>query len=62
VAERLLGEGLYAVASTDLHVPDRAGEWIEAGMQALARRAGPGGLDRLMAANPRRILAGEELP
>jgi protein-tyrosine phosphatase len=61
VAERLLGEGLYAVASTDLHVPHRAEEWLREGIEALARRAGPGGRDRLMAENPRRILAGEEL-
>jgi protein-tyrosine phosphatase len=62
VAERLLAAGLYAVASTDLHVPYRAEEWLVEGMEALERRAGAEARDRLMSGNPRRILAGEELP
>jgi protein-tyrosine phosphatase len=62
LAERLLGAGLYAVASTDLHVPERAEEWLEEGMEILVRRVGVEGRDRLMGGNPRRILAGEDLP
>jgi protein-tyrosine phosphatase len=62
LAERILDEGLYAVAATDLHRADGAHEWLDEALATLEKRAGPAGLDRLMAENPRRILAGEELP
>jgi protein-tyrosine phosphatase len=62
VAERLLDEGLYAVAATDLHRADGAHEWLDEAFAAVDRRAGAGALERLMGENPRRILAGEELP
>ncbi len=61
LAERFLEEGLYAVAATDLHRPDGAYEWLDLAIGALERRAGQAGLERLLAVNPRRILAGEEL-
>lgn len=61
-AERYLDEGLYAVAATDLHRADGAHEWLDEALAALERRAGSAGLERLMSANPRLILAGEELP
>lgn len=61
LAEQFLAEELYAVAATDLHRPLGAGEWLEPAMEALERRAGEEVLDRLLGANPRRILAGEEL-
>jgi protein-tyrosine phosphatase len=61
VAERLLDEGLYAVAATDLHRPDGAHDWLGEALAALDRRGGPGVLERLMGENPRRILAGQEL-
>jgi protein-tyrosine phosphatase len=61
-AERFLGEGLYAVAASDLHHPDPdARRWIEKGLEELEKRAGPEGIRRLCAENPRRILRGEEL-
>jgi protein-tyrosine phosphatase len=60
-AERFLGEGLYAVAATDLHQPDGARRWLEAGLGALGKRAGADGLRLLCAENPGRILRGEEL-
>jgi len=60
-AERFLGEGLYAVAATDLHQPEEARRWLEAGLRALERRAGEDGLRKLCAENPRRIVRGEEL-
>lgn len=60
-AERLLDEGLYAVASTDLHRPDGVREWLDEALGELERRAGTAGLDRLLGDNPRRILAGEDL-
>jgi protein-tyrosine phosphatase len=62
LAERWLDEGLYAVAATDLHVPHRADEWLDEGLIALERRAGAAVRDRLLSGNPRRVLAGEELP
>lgn len=61
-AERLLDEGLYAVAATDLHRAEGAHEWLDEALAILERRAGTAGLERLMAVNPRLILAGEELP
>jgi protein-tyrosine phosphatase len=61
LAERFLGDGLYAVAATDLHAPRHARPWLEEGLAAIERRAGKDGLRRLCAENPRRIVAGEEL-
>lgn len=60
-AERFLGKGLYAVAATDLHHPEEARRWLEAGLRALEKRAGQDGLRRLCEDNPRRIVRGEEL-
>lgn len=61
-AERFLGEGLYSAAATDLHHPgDETQRWLEKALEALEKRAGPEGLRRLCAENPRRILRGEEL-
>lgn len=61
LAERFVSEGLYAVASTDLHRPDGVREWVAEAIEALEKRAGAGGLERLLAENPRRILAGEDV-
>jgi protein-tyrosine phosphatase len=61
LAERFLGDGLYAVAATDLHQPEGARRWLEEALATLARRSGKDGLERLLSVNPRRILAGEEL-
>jgi protein-tyrosine phosphatase len=60
-AERLLDEGLYAVAATDLHRADGAHEWLDEALAALEKRAGDAALQRLLSVNPRRVLAGEEL-
>ncbi len=62
LAQRLLDDGLYAVAATDLHHPDGADEWVPEALEALERRAGAAALARLLDEQPRRILAGEELP
>ena len=62
VAERLLGAALYAVAATDLHHPAGAEEWIPEALTELEERVGRQGFERLFAENPRRVLAGEELP
>jgi protein-tyrosine phosphatase len=61
LAERLLDAGLYAVAATDLHHAEGAEEWVPEALEALEKRAGRATFDRLLEANPRRILAGEEL-
>jgi protein-tyrosine phosphatase len=62
VAERLLGAGLYAVAATDLHHADGAEEWVPEALTELEEQVGHGGFERLFGENPRRVLAGEELP
>ncbi len=61
LAERFLGDGLYAVAATDLHAPRNARRWLEDGLAAVEKRVGKAGLQRLCDENPRRILAGEEI-
>lgn len=61
LAERFLGEGLYAVAATDLHAPEGADEWIVEALEALETRGGRRELQRLCEDNPRRVLAGEDL-
>ncbi len=61
LAERLLGAGLYAAASTDLHGPVEADLWIPDALRTLEKRAGPAEAERLCRDNPRRVLAGEEL-
>ncbi|BDG06694.1 tyrosine-protein phosphatase [Anaeromyxobacter oryzae] len=61
LAERFLGDELYAVAATDLHAPQNARRWLEDGLAAIEKRAGKATLERLCAGNPRRILAGEEV-
>jgi protein-tyrosine phosphatase len=61
VAERLLGEGLYAVGATDLHHAEGAEEWIPEALEMLEKRVGKQAFELLLAANPRRVLQGEEL-
>lgn len=60
-AEAFLDDRLYAVAATDLHHPDGAEEWLPEALDALERRSGAAEVERLCAANPRRILDGEEV-
>jgi protein-tyrosine phosphatase len=60
-AERLLDEGLYAVAATDIHRADGAHEWLDEALALLERRAGTEALDRLLRDNPRRVLDGKDL-
>lgn len=61
LAEQFLDEGLYTVAATDLHRADGAEEWVPEAMEALEKRGGDGTLERLLAVNPRKVLAGEEI-
>jgi len=59
-AEKFLAGGLYSVAATDLHHPEGADEWLSEALETLEHRAGAAEVERLCAANPTRILAGEE--
>ncbi len=59
VASKLLADGLYAVAATDLHSPVKAGEWVGESLQALRKAAGDKGLTQLFDTTPRKLLAGE---
>jgi protein-tyrosine phosphatase len=61
LAERLLSEGLYAAAATDLHGPVEARRWVADALQALEKRVGREEVVRLCQENPRRAVAGEEL-
>ena len=61
LAERFLGDGLYAVAATDLHHPAGAEEWIPEALDALEKRVGRQAFDALTSEHPRRVLQGEEL-
>jgi protein-tyrosine phosphatase len=61
-AERFLGDGLYAVAATDLHGPVEAARWVAGALASLERRAGAAEALRLAGENPARVLAGEDLP
>jgi protein-tyrosine phosphatase len=62
LAERLLADGLYAVAASDLHRPDAAPRVLGDGMAALRRLAGDASLELLLDRNPHRLLRGEALP
>ncbi|MHB1843564.1 MAG: tyrosine-protein phosphatase [Deltaproteobacteria bacterium] len=59
LAERFLGEGLYAVAASDLHGPTGADRWIPEAIEALQRRAGEGAALALLSVNPGHALRGE---
>jgi protein-tyrosine phosphatase len=57
-ARRLVEEGLAHAAATDIHAPEDQRP-VAAGMAWIQKHLGPSGLERLLAENPRRILAGE---
>lgn len=57
-ARRLLEEGLAHAAATDVHRPEDH-DGVAAGMAWISKHLGASTLDRLLADNPRRILAGE---
>ena len=62
LAEQFLAEGLYTVAATDLHHAPGAEEWVPEALEILEARAGSAAFQKLLADNPRTILAGGELP
>ncbi|HEY0839067.1 MAG TPA: CpsB/CapC family capsule biosynthesis tyrosine phosphatase [Vulgatibacter sp.] len=61
LARSFLEEGLYAVASTDLHSPTDAAKWVGDSIAELRRLAGDEVAQKLLAINPAAILRGEPL-
>ncbi len=59
MGRKLLDQGLYAVAASDVHRPQSGIRLLEQGIPALRRAVGEPGLTRLLDENPRRILRGE---
>lgn len=57
-ARKLLEEGLAHAAASDLHTPEDQRS-VAAGMAWVKKHLGDQALDRLLAENPRRILAGD---
>ncbi|MHB8416576.1 MAG: tyrosine-protein phosphatase [Myxococcales bacterium] len=62
LAQRLLDDGLYAIAATDLHGPVGAERWIPDAIDELRRRAGEPAARRLLRENPASVLSGDPLP
>jgi protein-tyrosine phosphatase len=61
VGREVLGQGLYAVAATDLHSPVGAREWVERALGELRSQVGQGAAEDLLATRPRLLLAGQTL-
>jgi tyrosine-protein phosphatase YwqE len=57
-ARKLVQEGLAHAAATDIHRPDDQ-KGIAAGMAWIRKQLGAEGLQRMLAENTRRLLAGE---
>jgi len=62
MAESFLGEGLYAVAATDLHSAVRSRDWLERSLRSLIQSVGQPAADALLNHNPRAILRGDPVP
>jgi protein-tyrosine phosphatase len=61
-AERFLGDGLYAIAATDMHGPVGAERWVPEAIDELTRRVGERGTRAMLKDNPGHVLRGESLP
>jgi protein-tyrosine phosphatase len=57
-ARKLVQEGLAHAAASDIHRPEDQGS-VAAGMAWIRKQLGSGGLETMLAENPRRLLAGE---
>ncbi|MFO0596174.1 MAG: CpsB/CapC family capsule biosynthesis tyrosine phosphatase [Myxococcaceae bacterium] len=57
LARQFLGEGLYAVAATDLHSPVNARQWVGDSLEALRKAAGKN-FSALVETTPRKLLEG----
>ena len=62
LAERILDDGLYAVAATDMHGPVGAERWVPAAIEELEHRVGARGTSAMLRDNPGHVLRGEPLP
>jgi len=62
--KKILDDGLYSVAATDLHAPTGARQWIERALGELRAAAGKASVERLFRDAPAKVLAGEtvEMP
>jgi len=61
LATKMMEQGLYAVAATDLHSPSGAREWVGRALSELRQRVGDRAFNTLLVSQPRKILAGESL-
>lgn len=62
LSRQFLGEGLYAVAATDLHSPVDAEAWVAQSLKALEKAVGAKAFSALVADNPACLLRGDALP
>lgn len=58
LARQFLGEGLYAVAATDLHSPVNAKAWVAESLKALEKAAGAKAFRELVESRPAALLEG----
>jgi protein-tyrosine phosphatase len=58
LAKELLGDGLYAVAATDLHTPVNAEAWITNAVETLERAVGSAAVTQLLELTPGKLLRG----
>ncbi|AKU91221.1 tyrosine-protein phosphatase [Vulgatibacter incomptus] len=61
LARSFLEEGLYSVASTDLHSPTDAARWVGESIAELRKLAGEAASKRMLSTSPGAILRGEPL-
>jgi protein-tyrosine phosphatase len=62
LAERILDDGLYAIAATDMHGPVGAERWVPEAIHELEHRVGARGTQAMLRDNPGHVLRGEPLP
>lgn len=62
LSREFLGEGLYAVAATDLHSPRDAAKWVGDSIAELKNLAGEAEAERMLRHGPAAILRGEAPP
>ncbi len=58
LARSFLGEGLYAVAASDLHAPVNAAGWVGDSLAALRKAVGQNAFDALTSTRPAALLRG----
>ena len=58
LARQFLGEGLYAIAATDLHSPVNAEKWVGDSLSTLLRSVGPQAFAQLVQHRPAALLRG----